>query len=301
MWAKYLNIIKLVFSIKRVEKKVDDLLLLTAQQTIKSNNRLPNITSLAEVEFRVYSQWGDDGIIQYMINKIPVANRVFIEFGVENYRESNTRFLLMNNNWRGLVFDGAAKHIKTIQEDEIYWRYDLTARHEFITKENINALLEREGFTGNIGILHIDIDGNDYWVWDAITVADPDIFIVEYNSLLGYERSIVVPYQSDFSIDSAHYSRVYYGASIAAFHALAKKKGYFFVGCNSAGINAYFVKNTFKDLIAEVSIEKGYVRSASRQTRDDKGNLSFLSFDKAAGLLKGLPVYNTESEKMEKI
>ena len=58
---------------------------------------------LRDVEFRVFSQWGDVGIIQYLIHNVPIPNDTFVEFGVEDYREANTRFLLLNDNWRGLI------------------------------------------------------------------------------------------------------------------------------------------------------------------------------------------------------
>ena len=83
----------------------------------------------------------------------------FVEFGVGNYRESNTRFLLLNNNWRGLVLDGHAGSIKQIQQDEIYWRHTLTARSAWITRDNVNDLLREAEFSGEIGLLSIDIDG----------------------------------------------------------------------------------------------------------------------------------------------
>ena len=299
MLGKYKNIFKLVFSLKRIEKKTDDLLLLTAQSTIRENNKLEDFRSLHEVEFKVYSQWGDDGIIQYLIHKLQLTNKTFIEFGVENYRESNTRFLLINNNWRGLVFDGSEKHIDTIQQDDIYWRHDITAKHAFITRDNINGLLTENYFTGPVGLLHIDIDGNDYWVWEAINVVTPDIVIMEYNALFGKEKAVTIPYQADFTVGKAHYSRLYFGASLKSLVTLAKQKGYFFVGCNSAGVNAYFISNKFKGVVREVTLDEGYVMSSTRQARDANGNLSFLSGTAGAGLLKGLEVYNVETGNKE--
>ena len=102
------------------------------------NNQKENIASLDEVEFQVFSQRGEDGVIQYIINKIEIPNKVFVEFGVETYTESNTRFLLMNNNWSGLIIDGSKKNINFIKRDFIYWKYDITALESFITKDNIN-------------------------------------------------------------------------------------------------------------------------------------------------------------------
>src|SRR5687768_12224968 len=73
------------------------------------NNQKQSIKNLDEVEFQVFSQWGDDGIIQYLVNKLDIPNKTFIEFGVEDYKESNTRFLLISNNWSGYVIDGSAE------------------------------------------------------------------------------------------------------------------------------------------------------------------------------------------------
>src|SRR5690348_2388073 len=147
---------------------------------------------LRDAEFQVFSQWGDDGIIQYLIHQVPSLPEVFVEFGVQDYRESNTRFLLMHDNWSGLVMDGSEQFVSFIQSEDIYWRYDLTAVASFLTRENINDVIRGAGFSGPIGILSVDIDGNDYWVWEAIDVVDPTIVIVEYNSVFGPDRAVSV-------------------------------------------------------------------------------------------------------------
>jgi hypothetical protein len=256
-------------------------------------------TTLAEAEFKVFSQFGDDGIIQYLIRHAQIRDCSFVEFGVENYLEANTRFLLLNNRWRGLVMDGSQKHITDIQAEELYWQQNITAKTAFISTENINQLLADDDFSGPIGLLSIDIDGNDYWIWQAITNADPDIVIVEYNSLFGIERAITVPYQSDFVRSKAHYSHLYFGASLRAFCDLAEAKGYAFVGCNSAGINAYFVKKSQLGSLVPVSLEEGFVDSVIRESRDQTGKLSFMGGKKRADLLKGLPVYNIRTSAVE--
>lgn len=133
------GIIKLLY--KKIYNKlnydVQKALLLNGKILSELNNNKQKIKSLDEVEFQVFSQRGEDGIIQYIINKIEIPNKIFIEFGVETYNESNTRFLLMNNNWSGLVIDGDFKNIKYIKEDFIYWKYDITAIQSFITRDNI--------------------------------------------------------------------------------------------------------------------------------------------------------------------
>ena len=137
------------------------------------------VKSLKEVEFKVYSQWGEDGIIQYLIQILPILNKTFIEFGVQDYTEANTRFLLEADNWSGMIMDGSKENMDTVRREDIYWRYDLNAVPVFITRENINTLLLKSGFDRDLGILSIDIDGNDYWVWKEINVMQPRIIICE--------------------------------------------------------------------------------------------------------------------------
>lgn len=260
-----------------------------------------NIKSINEAEFKVFSQWGDDGIIQYLVNFLNIENKTFVEFGVEDYMESNTRFLLLNDNWSGLVLDGSKTNVAKIKEDEIYWKHDLIAKSAFITKDNINQLIEEERIRGEIGLLHIDIDGNDYWVWKAIEVVDPIIMIMEYNSIFGFKRSITIPYKEDFVWTKEHYSNLYFGASILALCDLAEEKGYSFVGSNTAGNNAYFVKKEFLKDLKPLTAEEGYVESKFRQSRDKNGNLNHLKRIEIIKCLKGIPVYNVRTNKIEKL
>lgn len=259
------------------------------------------LSNLQEAEFKVFSQWGDDGIIQYLIHYLDFPNTSFVEFGVEDYKESNTRFLLMNNNWSGLVMDGSESHIAAIKKSEFYWKYDLTAINAFITVENINTLISDAGFSGEIGLLHIDIDGNDYWIWKALEIVQPILMIVEYNSVFGSERSITVPYEAQFVRSQAHYSNLYAGASLGALCDLASEKGYCFVGSNSAGNNAYFIKNGYQKELKKLSLKEGYVQSKFRESRNENGELTYLRGDDRLQEIKGLPIYNTKSNLIEKI
>lgn len=233
--------------------------------------------NIHDVEFSVFSQWGDDGIIQYLIHKLDIKNETFIEFGVGNYLESNTRFLLVNNNWKGLIFDGSPKNISYVHQDSISWKFDITAQSLFITKDNINAAIKDSGFEGEVGLLHIDLDGNDYWVWEEINVINPQIVIMEYNSVFGNKAAISIPYSSDFFVTKAHFSNLFFGASLKAMCHLADKKGYSFIGSNSNGNNAYFVRNDMLKNIKTLSVEDGYVACKFRQNRDRFGKLTFKS------------------------
>lgn len=263
--------------------------------------KIEKYKDLSEIEFKVFSQWGEDGIIQYLINKIPIKNKFFIEFGVQNYRESNTRFLLMNDNWSGLVMDSSDEYINFIKNDHIYWKYNLKAKKAFITKDNINELILEEDIKGKIGLLSIDIDGNDYWVWDKIDCIEPDIVICEYNSVFGNNFEITIPYKEDFYRTNAHYSNLYFGASLPALKKLAKDKGYTFFGCTLAGNDAFFIKNKYlKYFSFELNVAK-YIYSKARESRDKDGNLTFISDKERIKLIKDMEVFELEKNKILKI
>lgn len=268
---------------------------------INSSKKEAILKNIQLAEFKIFSQWGDDGIIDFLVDYLEINNKTFIEFGVENYRESNTRFLLLQRNWRGLIFDGSEKNIDYVKNDEIYWKYDLTAQTAFITKDNINHLISANKFDGEIGLLHIDIDGNDYWVWDAINIIDPLIVIVEYNSVFGPNNPWTIPYYEDFNRTKYHYSNLYFGTSLLSLCDLADKKNYVFIGCNSNGNNAYFIKKDKKKDFISLNAEDGYVVSKFRECKDDKGNLTFPDNNQRINKLLGLPIYNTRTNVIETI
>lgn len=249
---------------------------------------------LSRNEFRVFSQWGEDGIIQLLLRQIGPVPEIFVEFGVEDYTEANTRFLLVNNNWSGLVIDGSEDNVARIKKQAISWQHSLTAVRAFITRENINRILAENGIGNEVGLLSIDIDGNDYWVWEAITL-NAAIVVIEYNHRFGAGRAVTVPYREDFFRTTAHHSNVYYGASLRALCLLGKRKGYAFVGCNSAGNNAFFVR---RDLLParmrEVPVEEGFRSARFREARGKDGRLLFLSPAEEAKILESLPLIEIE-------
>lgn len=259
---------------------------------VRSRNSL---TSLADAEFKVSSQWGEDGIIDWLIERadVPPASRSFIEFGVETYRESNTRFLLQNRNWRGLIMDGSSAMVDAVREDGLAWTHDLTAQPAFITRDNIDDLIRSAGFAGEVGLLSIDIDGNDYWVWEAIRVVEPIIVVCEYNAVFGDVHAISIPYEADFNRVQAHFSYLYAGASIAALRQLAARKGYSFAGTNSAGSNAFFVREDYARRFVESSLKNiRALPSLIRESRDESGRMDYIAGTRRLERISALPVVN---------
>jgi hypothetical protein len=302
-------------TIKNVWRNIKDLLsfninqlavfherqLLATGKLLSQNVRAMTNPTLKQVEFSIFSQWGDDGIIQYLINNVPISNTIFIEFGVENYAEANTRFLLLNDNWKGLIIDGSKANMEYVRKSNLYWKYELTAVDCFITRDNINTIFKENGYQGPIGLLSIDVDGNDYWIWETISVVDADIVVVEYNSVFGEKHAVTVPYDDKFIRSNSHYSNLYWGASLKAFLLLAKRKGYSFVGCNSNGNNAYFVKSEKAASLKEVSLKNGFVQSRFRESLNERGELDFYEGIERVKKIANKEVFDVEQNRMIKL
>lgn len=190
--------------------------------------RRRKVQSLALFERRWYSQNWEDGILQIIFYKIGITNRFCVEFGVEDGRECNSRYLIENRGWSGLLMDGG-------EHEHCY----LPVRKEFITAENINELFAQYNVPREFDLLSIDIDGNDYWVWKAIKEYSPRAVVIEYNASLGPSDSKTIPYDPDFRWDGTNFC----GASLLALYKLGRSKGYTLLGCDSQGVNAFFVRD----------------------------------------------------------
>jgi hypothetical protein len=251
---------------------------------------------LDDVEFRVFSQFGEDGIVQYLVRTVAPAETSFVEIGTGDYRESNTRFLLQNNNWRGLAIDGGEAHVEFVLRSPISWRYDVEPVSAFVTRDNVNTLLSDHGFTGQIGLLSIDVDGIDYWLWDAIDVVQPAIVISEYNALWGPDATITVPYDPAFVNSDGHWSQQYFGASLGALVHLGARRGYRFVGCASNGANAFFVREDVAGDLPAPTPQEGYRPSRFLTSRNPDGSLSRVrSTDERIAMTGHLPVVDVST------
>jgi hypothetical protein len=285
-----------VMGLEGLREQIIESKLLTARILINQIRSAGTLARISDAEFKVFSQFGDDGIIQYLVHQIgiPPDKQAFIEFGVQDYQESNTRFLLMNDNWRGLILDGDKANMDKVVHGSDYWRHDLTTVAAFIDRDNVNDLFIRDGFTDEIGLLSIDIDGNDYWVWERIEAVNPMIVVAEYNSTFGAQHAVTIPYDPTFQRSRAHYSNLYWGASLKALCLLAERKGYAFVGSNSAGNNAYFVRLDKLGCIKPISVEGGYVGARFRESRNAKGDLTYLRSNARLREISDMEVFDIE-------
>jgi len=262
----------------------------------RQNRGVPSL-DFRSAEFQVFSQWGEDGLIQYLLARVPIERTIFIEFGVENYTEANTRFLLQNDNWTGLVLDGSATQIAAMKRDAIYWRHNLKAVCAFIDAKNVNQLFLNEGIQGDIGLLSVDIDGNDYWVWQAISVVSPRIVICEFNALYGPKAEVSIPYDPTFARSAAHSSYLYYGTSLNALVHLGRQKGYSLVGTNSNSNNAFFVRNDLLQNVRVATAEECFREPQYREARDSTGALLFITPAEAISLVASMEVVDVRTER----
>ena len=195
---------------------------------------------LTKYSQKVYSQNGEDGILREILNRIGTINQYFVEFGSGDGSENNTVYLLKVQGWSGLWMDGdksAIDRAKRSFSKEIEAN-QLVAEVEFITAENVEELFKRYSVPNEFDVLSIDIDHNDYHVWKAIKY-NPRVLVVEYNAIFQPGMDWVVEYQADAVWDRTSH----FGASLSAFERLGREKGYSLVGCDFAGVNAFFVRD----------------------------------------------------------
>ena len=196
---------------------------------------LPYPERLMARRFRLTSQNQEDGITLALLNEIGPTKRTYVEIG-SGLSGGNSGFLAREWGWTGLMVDGNA-HM-----DQVARRFPrVTAVSAWVTRDNINDLIDQNGFGGEVDLFSLDLDGNDYWIWEAMTVCSPRIVILEYNSAFGHDRSVTVPYDPQFTRHAHH--TAYYGASLLALTRLSACKGYRLVAVEPTGVNAFFLRN----------------------------------------------------------
>ena len=232
------------FVLQASNKVGQQLLLLQYQELLRRGAPLP---SFDQVEFRAFSQNGEDGILLYLFALLGTTDKRCVELGCGDGIECNTANLILNHGWTGLLVDGRGQRVRKGRRfyarcrDTSTWPPDLV--QAWVTAENVGALLVERGLSGEIDLLSLDLDGVDYWIWKAIDGVRPRVVVLEYNNLLGPERSVTVPYSPDFRAPVEGGQINYFGASLRAYCRLASQKGYRLVGCERYGFNAFFVRD----------------------------------------------------------
>ncbi len=238
---------RLLLRVDALERNAEKTLLSRYQELGPSDPRL----RLRSREFKVTSQNGEDGLLLYILSLVGTTNRRSVEFGIGDGSECNSANLILNFGWGGLLMDCSAQDIERARhlyhEEREIPEARLRIEMERITAENVNELLETYGMKGEIDLLSIDIDGNDYWVWKAVQAVEPRVVAIEYNASFGASEPLICIYRPDFDARSVHSSGWYHGAALAALTRLGRRRGYALVGCDSAGVNAFYVRRDVLD------------------------------------------------------
>ena len=256
---------------------------------------------LWDFEFRVFSQWGEDGIINYILNKTNIAKPNCLEIGVEDFTECNTRFLAEYRSSNLYLVDSSPAAADTIAALDLAWKSTIHFENNHVTIENINDIIRRANKKlGKLDLFSLDIDGVDYWILNEIEFMDFEIVILEYNSYFGPDLLVTVPYKENFARSDAHYSYQFYGASLSAYIELMANKGYFFLGSNRANTNAFFVKEKYQGDFKHI---KTFERSAHtllnvRDSRNISGDLDFRPQLEIRELLSHLEVFDISNNRL---
>jgi hypothetical protein len=300
-------LIKIIMNlIKRFTKKATKKLYLLLGDILISNSRkkYDNYKKLEEAEIKIFSQNGEDGIIDYLIKKIEINKPSFVEIGVGDYTESNTRYLYETYYSKGLIVDLISDLKNKVSKNVSLWKGNLQILEKGVNPNNIEKeILNKVDFP--IDIFSIDIDGIDYWVIKNIKPKISKIFILEFNPIFGAEKEVTVPSVDNFSRTDHHYSNLYFGASLNAYVKLLEEKGFYLLGVNRLRNNAFFINNDFKKEVYFENIRNFNINEIEdynfSESRDKNGNLSFLKKKEALSLIKECDLLDLSNKKNKKI
>ena len=266
---KELQIIKKQLRNTRIVSQLQQKQLQFYYQNLLTRN-LP-LPKLSETGFRVFSQTEEDGILHYIFSLIGTTSKICLDIAFKTPHGANTTNLILNHGWNGILICGKKKHANQTKQffaSHLHpWDMCLMANFpviypKWITPENINKVIQK-GLNDldikdkEIDLFSLDIDGMEYWIWNALNIIEPRVVVVEYNPLME-DKSITIPYKHDYKFKSFKNISLPIGASLPAYIKLAKKKGYRLVGVNSLCNNAFFVKNDIgKEILPEISYKNG--------------------------------------------
>lgn len=262
---------------------------------LASRSMSDKFEQLWDAEVKVFSQWGEDGILDYLCEQLGISKPKVLEIGAGNFGECNSRFLAENRNASVFAVDGRDDLSSTINQNSLRWKTHIFSMQEWITPKNINKVINaaRESMLG-IDIFSLDLDGNDFWILDEANLQSVSIVVVEYNPLFGSKLAVSVPRDDTFDRTTKHFSWLYYGASIKAFIKILSQKDFVFVGTNRVGSNGFFVR---KSIVNKIKIElpedlSPYVDWRIRESRNQQGELNYLSNNDRIDQIKDMPLIN---------
>jgi hypothetical protein len=193
-------------------------------------------------EFSGFSQNGEDGVLEVLRRQLRQANRYFIEIGTSDGIQNNSAWLVVAEQYDGLMIEGDPGLVDRARRTVMTYSVGAECHSLFVTRR-AGAEIRELALHPDPDLLSLDIDGNDYFVAEALLASGfrPKIVAVEYNSAFGPDRSLTIEYRDDFVCERAHPSSLYYGVSLRGWRTFFERHGYRFVTVERKGVNAFFV------------------------------------------------------------
>ena len=305
----YINITKLItkiLSFLNIKKKITNNINynLGLNNLLLISEKYNDMNKLEQSECKIFSQNGEDGILDYIITMLKIIKPNFIEIGVGTYVEANTRFIYDRFYPKGIIIDVEKSLSSKVFSNINSWKGDLRIIEEKVSTKNINKIISKH-CDFNVDIFSLDIDSIDYWIIDKLKPNISKIFVAEYNPVFGSSLEVTVPNLENFDRSKYHYSHLCYGMSLKALINLMSKKNYYFIGSNSLKNNAFFVSNDFpmNQYFKKLELESldYYVDSNVRESRDITGNLNYLSGEKKLNEILDCEVVDISGDINKKI
>ena len=214
-----------------------------------------NLDKINDFEYQITSQNNEDGIINYIFDKLKINKLNFIEIGFDYYQ--NNSLGILNKCNKGLFIDGDNKKVIILRAvlKLFYPKTEITVQNALVNIDNINKIKEQNfNDQEEIDFLSIDVDGIDYYLLKEINFK-PKLICIEYNFWFGKDLSCAVPYKKNYALDSLSN---YVGASLKALTELANSKGYHLIAIDSACINAFFIRDDLKHNFEILNLEKSF-------------------------------------------
>jgi hypothetical protein len=226
---------------RRALERIQSQLLAIIRRLEPGHDALPYPYRLTAQRFGALSQSEEDGITLAILHEIGDGDRRFVDIGCSDHGW-NTGVLAEERGWSGLMVDSSEQSVAATALR--FPRSRVRALTATVTPATIDELLTAHGFAAAVDVLSVDVDGNDYWLWDALSVCRPRLVIMEYNSAFGAERAVVVPYDdaNTWAAPAAQEHR-YFGASLKAVQRLAIRKGYRLVAIDPDSANAFCLRS----------------------------------------------------------
>lgn len=247
---------------------------LQTQWLMAKKQNIKVFDDIKDAGFRCYSQYEEDGIILYLLSMVGISNRTVVEICCGTGDVCMATNLIINHGFKGYLFDGDASNIRFAKS---FFAHQTDCRavkpnitKAWITKDNVNDLIRESGIEGEVDLFSLDIDGNDYYIWEAIDVIRPRICVFETHDMVPTNLAVTIPYKEDFYVwDKPGTEKYFRSVSLAAMDKLARKKGYTLVGSHKHGFNVFYVRNDLlHDLLPTPTLESIHDNAWTRHAQD---------------------------------